>query len=273
MKMNHVMPQIRLIHWNQIEAEQKAEILRSAGYRVSCEQITPEALKELKNNPPDAIVVDLTRLPMQGRDIAINIRHTKATRDVPIIFVGGDPEKIARIKTQLPDATYAEFEHILTTLREVLAHPPSVTIVPTSIFDQYRDTPLEKKLGIRQNIKIALQSPPQGFIETLGKLPQGATISESIKEKPDVIIWFTRSRKDLETNIVKMVNALSLTSKLWIAWPKQKAPEIITDLTQTLVREAGLAHGVVDYKICAIDRTWSALLFAKRKIKGGPKSL
>jgi hypothetical protein len=51
---------------------------------------------------------------------------------------------------------------------------------------------------------------------------------------------------------------------LWIAWPK-KASGMPTDLTQTDVRRAGLASGLVDYKICAIDATWSGLLFARRK--------
>jgi hypothetical protein len=38
-----------------------------------------------------------------------------------------------------------------------------------------------------------------------------------------------------------------------------------TDLTQQQVREVGLDAGLVDYKICAIDRTWSGLLFTRRK--------
>jgi len=33
------------------------------------------------------------------------------------------------------------------------------------------------------------------------------------------------------------------------------------------VRETGLATGLVDYKVCAIDATWSGLLFTRRKAK------
>jgi hypothetical protein len=51
---------------------------------------------------------------------------------------------------------------------------------------------------------------------------------------------------------------------LWIAWPK-KASGILTDLTGNLVRQAGLAHGLVDYKVCAINETWSGLKFARRQ--------
>jgi hypothetical protein len=52
--------------------------------------------------------------------------------------------------------------------------------------------------------------------------------------------------------------------KMWIAWPKREG-NLPTDLTQQLVREAGLSHGLVDFKICSIDDTWSALLFTRRK--------
>jgi hypothetical protein len=51
---------------------------------------------------------------------------------------------------------------------------------------------------------------------------------------------------------------------LWIAWPK-KASGIVTDLTQQRVREAGLNAGMVDFKVCSIDKTWSGLLFTRRK--------
>jgi hypothetical protein len=50
---------------------------------------------------------------------------------------------------------------------------------------------------------------------------------------------------------------------VWIAWPK-KASGVATDLSQQVVRGIGLSAGLVDYKICAIDKTWSGLLFTKR---------
>jgi CheY-like chemotaxis protein len=266
-KGSRVMPHIRLIHWNQTEAKQKAQILQSAGYTVNREPLTPQNLKELKNNMPDAIVIDLTRLPMQGRDIAITIRHDKATRNVPIIFVEGDSQKLARIKTQLPDAKYTDYNQIQTILKQTLAHPPKVAVVPTSIFEQYKDTPLTKKLGIKPKAIIALINPPLHFIETLGELPKGTIITTISNEKPDIVIWFTKTRKDLETNIAKIATRLTPAAKLWIAWPKKQAAEIATGLTQATVRKTSLSHGLVDYKICAINKTWSALLFTKRKAK------
>jgi hypothetical protein len=76
-------------------------------------------------------------------------------------------------------------------------------------------------------------------------------------------IWFTKSRKELKANIGKMAVTIG-EGKLWIAWPK-KGASLASDLTQQDVREAGLAVGLVDYKICTIDETWSGLLFTRRK--------
>jgi len=263
------MPRIRLIHWNQAEAKQKAQTLQSLGYTVDYASLAPQTLKELKNNPPDIIIIDLTRLPMQGRDIAIHIRHNKQTRNVPIIFVEGEPQKLAQIKTQLPDATYTNYSQIHTALKQTLAHPPKITIIPTSIFEQYKHTPLAKKLGIKPNTTIALINPPEDFQKTLGTLPQNVTILEKPTNKADTTIWFAKSQENLETNITKTAKTLAPNAKIWIAWPKKQAQtaETATDLTQTTVRKTGLAHGLVDYKICAIDQTWSALLFTKRKNK------
>jgi hypothetical protein len=50
---------------------------------------------------------------------------------------------------------------------------------------------------------------------------------------------------------------------LWVAWPK-KAAKVETDLTENVVREYGLAAGLVDVKICAVDETWSGLKFVRR---------
>ncbi len=58
--------------------------------------------------------------------------------------------------------------------------------------------------------------------------------------------------------------ALPQKTALWIAWPK-KTSGVKTDLDGNIVREFGLDAGWVDYKVCAIDETWSGLCFARRK--------
>ena len=69
-------------------------------------------------------------------------------------------------------------------------------------------------------------------------------------------------------NLRARLSAFAEEGGLWIVWPK-KSSGVVTDLSQTAVREVGLAAGLVDYKVCSINETWSGLLFTRRK--GKPK--
>jgi hypothetical protein len=61
-----------------------------------------------------------------------------------------------------------------------------------------------------------------------------------------------------------LVRVLPEKIALWIAWPK-KSSGVVTDLTEDVVRGFGLDSAWVDYKVCAIDETWSGLCFARKK--------
>ena len=259
------MGSVRLIHWNVDEAKIRAKKLREAGYQVDYEVLNPAGIRKLKMNPPAAVIIDLGRLPMQGRDLGLAMRHFKGTRHVPIIFVDGDPEKVKRVKENLPDAVYTSWSTIRSDLKRAISHPLEDPVVPKSVMAGYSGTPLVKKLGIKPNIIIALVGAPLNFKKTLGKLPEGVVLRWKVRSRCDLAIWFTKSRKNLERRIRRTV-PLAGKDGLWIVWPK-KASGIETDLTQTVVREIGLKAGLVDYKICSIDATWSGLLFTKRKTK------
>jgi CheY-like chemotaxis protein len=260
------LPRVCLIYWNVIEAKQKASILESAGYEVDYEPLAPQMLRKLKSNPPAAVVIDLSRLPSQGRDIAISIRHAKATRNIPIVFVEGERQKVKQVKTHILDAFYTGYNQIHIALKEAIAHPPEVTVIPKSIFEAYRHASLVKKLGIKPNTTLVLINSPKDFTKTLGKLPRSVTIQKQLSHQSDLIILFAETLKDLQNRMNKITGKLEPRGKLWIAWRK-KTPETATAVTQIRVRKAGLALGLVDYKVCSIDATWTGLLFARRKPK------
>ena len=83
-------------------------------------------------NLPDAFVIDLSRLPSPGRQVGMGMRTRKSTRTVPIVFVDGDPEKVAQLKTLLPDATYTTWPRLKTALARAIGKPPKAPIVPPS---------------------------------------------------------------------------------------------------------------------------------------------
>jgi hypothetical protein len=51
---------------------------------------------------------------------------------------------------------------------------------------------------------------------------------------------------------------------IWVAWPKRSS-KLPTDMTEDVVRDVFLPHGLVDNKVCAIDDTWSGLRVVWRK--------
>ena len=258
------MHRVRLIHWKAAEAVERVEQLRSAGYDVVYRDMGNSAdLKELVEDPTDAVVIDLGRLPSHGRDIGLYLRERKSTRHVPLIFAGGDPQKVDRIRELLPDAAYASWDGIDTSLKSAIANAPADPVVPRSNFEAYSGTPLPKKLGIKEGSTVFLIDPPQDFDETLGELPEGAALCTQPDSHCRLAIWFTKSREELEGRMEETLRSLAESGGLWIAWPK-KASKVASDLDQNVVREIGLAAGLVDYKVCSIDRTWSGLLFTRR---------
>ncbi|MEA2199132.1 MAG: hypothetical protein QOJ25_3183 [Solirubrobacteraceae bacterium] len=123
----------------------------------------------------------------------------------------------------------------------------------------YSGTPLPKKLGIKPGHRIALLKAPAGFEEdTLGELPPGVTVLRRVRAPLDVIVAFVRTRSELDRGLDTWRAALDPAGGLWIAWPKQTSG-VATDLYEGVVRQAGLATGLVDNKVCAIDATWSGL--------------
>jgi len=260
------MSRIQLIHWNATEAKERAKRIKAAGYEVGYE--VPNGMvffRKLRDDLPRVIVIDLTRMPMQGRDSALAIRYNKTTRRIPIVFVDGEAEKVERVKEKIPDAVYTKWSQIKNALKQAIAHPPQEPVVPKSLLDGYSGQPLFKKLGIKPNSTVALVDAPADFKKTLGNLLDGVKLREQARGRCNVMLWFIRSPKDLRDCVEKMSIRDDFGS-LWMVWPK-KSSGTKTDLTQQIVREAGLAAGLVDYKICAIDATWSGLLFTRRKAK------
>jgi hypothetical protein len=119
----------------------------------------------------------------------------------------------------------------------------------------YSGTPLPRKLGIKDGSRVAIVAAPDGFELDAELVPLGAEM--------DVILLFVLELRELERCFTEVAALLTPSGGLWIAWPKH-ASGIETDLSDSVVRRTGLAHGLVDNKVCAIDDTWSGLRFVKR---------
>ncbi|NNF52658.1 MAG: DUF3052 family protein [Gammaproteobacteria bacterium] len=127
----------------------------------------------------------------------------------------------------------------------------------------YSDTPLVKKLGIRDGMKVQFVQPPANYRALLGKLPSGVTVCQRARKDLDFIHGFVTRRADLERLLERAHTYMAKNGMLWVSWPK-KASGVRTDVAEADVRAAGLACGLVDVKICAVDATWSGLKFVYR---------
>jgi hypothetical protein len=127
----------------------------------------------------------------------------------------------------------------------------------------YSGTALTQKLGIKPGARVALLRAPKGFEGALDPLPDGARLRHQARGQHDVVLFFATRLAELERRFDTLARATGYAGGLWIAWPKRTA-SVATDLREGIVREVGLAHGLVDNKVCAVDDTWSGLRFVYR---------
>jgi CheY-like chemotaxis protein len=253
---------VRLIHWNGPEGRERKRKLASFGHHVEFDDVNgPGLSRVLRTSHPDAYVIDLSRMPSSGRQVAMWLRSTKSTRHIPIVFVNGDPEKVARLKELLPDATYTSWARLKTALPKAIARPATNPIVPPSSI--YTGRPTAEKLGVKAGTRMCLINAPKGFAETLEPLPTAVRLTAKATKDCELFVAVVRSRRELATQLESLGPDIARQT-LWIVWPK-KTSGIKTDLNGNVVRETGLGSGWVDFKICAIDDTWSGLAFKRRK--------
>jgi hypothetical protein len=255
---------IRLVHWKQEEVPERAARLEAAGYAVDGEVPgTSIGVKELREDPPAAFVIDLGRLPSHGREIAYALRQSKALRGIPIVFVGGAPSKVDAIREKLPDATYTVWDEIGAELAAAIDDPPAAPVVPASDSGPRSGKPLVQKLGLKEGMTVALLDPPDGVGPALAPLPAGVTVRHGNRGRREMTLWFVTSRREFERRFDAVAKSAG-EGTLWMAWPKGSSG-IETDLSENAIRDAGLAAGMVDTKVCAIDETWSGLRLTRRR--------
>jgi hypothetical protein len=125
----------------------------------------------------------------------------------------------------------------------------------------YSGTPLLDKLGIKAGARLQFVAAPRHFAPQLGELPEGARVAS--RGLLDFAMLFVKSKSELEKGFARLRDRLETNGMLWVAWPK-KTSGVVSDLTEGIVRDFGLAAGLVDVKVCAVDDTWSGLKFVRR---------
>lgn len=208
------MARLQLIHWKESEGRERADELRGLGHSVQYEADGSAALALLRAEPVDAIVIDCTRLPSHGRAAAHALRQRQGTRYTPLVFLGGEEEKLAQLRSELPDCVFAAWDGAKVALEHALSHPPRDPVVPES---PSSDKPLAGKLGWKAGTTLALVAAPDGFERVLGTPPSGATLRHDRRAKAELVLWFVTTRKELTAALPAWKELVDGGTKLWVA--------------------------------------------------------
>src|SRR5438445_12248268 len=122
----------------------------------------------------------------------------------------------------------------------------------------FDETPVARKLGIKEGRRVLLMDPPVGFARKLEPLPEGASVATKPVSLMDVVLVFASSRAVLGELFPRAKHILAPRGAIWVAWPR-KSSGFFTDLSQDLVRSVGLAAGLTDNKILSLYEIWASL--------------
>ena len=128
----------------------------------------------------------------------------------------------------------------------------------------YSGTPLTKKLGFKTGYRVRVTNPPDNYLELVSPLPDGVTISKSIRKSINVWHLFTNSATELRSKLPTLMAAIQPDGVIWVSWPK-KSSGVRSTVTEDTIRAVALPMGLVDIKVCAVDDTWSGLKLVIRK--------
>jgi hypothetical protein len=126
----------------------------------------------------------------------------------------------------------------------------------------YSSTPLVKKLGLKEGARFSILNAPDGFECELTPLPPSTHVLGFARDL-DFIMFFCKQESVLQKQFERLAKSIKPNGMVWIAWPK-KSSKVATDLVFENVQRIGLATGLVDVKICAINDIWSGLKFVVR---------
>jgi hypothetical protein len=127
----------------------------------------------------------------------------------------------------------------------------------------YSGTPLPKKLGIKDGFRVCLVKTPSDVHAELKSPLSACEVVHDGKAPLDFAMVFAQSRTELTKEFKRVAKLLAPAGMLWVSWPK-KSSGVATDLNENVVRDIGLAAGLVDVKVCAVTDVWSGLKFVRR---------
>lgn len=131
----------------------------------------------------------------------------------------------------------------------------------------YSETPLVKKLGIREGFRVVTVDAPPNYRRLVSPLPAAVKFTPSANFTTSLVHLFVTNREKLQRMLFELRETLGPNAVVWVSWPKQSSG-VASELTENAVRAVALPLGFVDVKVCAVTEVWSGLkLVARRELR------
>ena len=130
----------------------------------------------------------------------------------------------------------------------------------------YSGKSLSDKIGIKASMRVAVVRGPKELSKWLAPMPAGAKLVGAGTKGVACVMLFVTKSTELTRDIAEVLARLDDRGMCWICWPK-KSSGVVTDITETLLREVVLPTGWVDVKVCAVSEIWSGLKFLRRRAR------
>jgi hypothetical protein len=122
------------------------------------------------------------------------------------------------------------------------------------------ETTIVKKLGIKPGYKLLILNAPEGYLKTLGALPEGVEVKTDLQGTFDAVQLFVYSKADVDQLAPAAIKAVKVGGLLWISYPK-KSSKIKTDINRDFGWDVVHKAGLEGVSLISIDDTWSAMRF------------
>ncbi len=121
-----------LFEWNGVAASKRVAELRAEGWEVESESESgARGGKAVVGNPPDVIIFDLAQRPSHSYETAEALRWRKAFKHVPMVFVDGKREAVAKTVQKVPDAVFTTSSGLVEALGTFEKTPEIVSVLPS----------------------------------------------------------------------------------------------------------------------------------------------
>ena len=117
---------------------------------------------------------------------------------------------------------------------------------------------LIKKLQLKPGLRALFLNAPEGYVASLGPLPDGVTLVDGPAGTLDFVQLFVRDSVELAEHVPAALAAIKRDGVFWIVYPK-KSSGVVSDLTRDEGWAPITAAGLRPVTQIAVDETWSAL--------------